>query len=41
MGRVFFNTRKNVVALDGAYTMLEGDSGKTIKVEPLSEGNTV
>ena len=29
MGRVFFNTRKNVHALDGAYTMLASDSGKT------------
>ena len=29
MGRVFFNTRKNVQALDAAYTVLESDSGKT------------
>ena len=29
MGRVFFNTRKNIHALDGAYTMLASDSGKT------------
>ena len=28
MGRVFFNTRKNVVDQDGAYTMLASDSGK-------------
>ena len=28
MGRVFFNTRKDVHALNGAYTMLESDSGK-------------
>ena len=28
MGRVFFNTRKNIHALDGAYTMLASDSGK-------------
>jgi hypothetical protein len=29
MGRVFFNTRKNVHAVDGAYTILDSDSGKT------------
>ena len=29
MGRVFFNTRKNVVDQDGPYTMLASDSGKT------------
>ena len=28
MGRVFFNTRKNVQALDAAYTVLESDSNK-------------
>ena len=28
MGRVFFNTRKNVHDVDGAYTMLASDSGK-------------
>ena len=28
MGRVFFNTRKNVHKLDAAYTVLESDSGK-------------
>ena len=27
MGRVFFNTMKNVVKLDGAYQMLDSDSG--------------
>ena len=39
MGRVFFNTRKNVVALDGAYTMLEGDSGNTFLLS--ATGGTV
>ena len=29
MGRVFFDTRKNVHAVDGAYTILDSDSGKT------------
>jgi len=29
MGRVFFGTRKNVHAIDGAYTILDSDSGKT------------
>ena len=28
MGRVFFNTRKNVHSLTGAYTVLPSDSGK-------------
>ena len=28
MGRVFFNTRKNIHALDAAYTALQSDSGK-------------
>ena len=28
MGRVFFNTRKNVHALNAAYTVLQSDSGK-------------
>ena len=28
MGRVFFNTKKDIHALNGAYTMLESDSGK-------------
>jgi len=28
MGRVFFDTRKNVHALDAAYTVLESDSNK-------------
>ena len=39
MGRVFFNTRKDVHALDGAYTMLESDSGKTFMLS--ATGGTV
>ena len=39
MGRVFFNTRKNVHALDGAYTMLESDSGKVFMLS--ATGGTV
>ena len=29
MGRVFFNTRKNIKKLDAAYTVLASDSGTT------------
>ena len=39
MGRVFFNTRKDVHALDGAYTMLESDSGKIFMLS--ATGGTV
>ena len=39
MGRVFFNTRKNIHALDGAYTMLASDSGKTFLLS--ATGGTV
>ena len=39
MGRVFFNTRKNVHALDGAYSMLASDSGKTFMLS--ATGGTV
>ena len=39
MGRVFFNTRKNVHALDGAYTMLASDSGKIFMLS--ATGGTV
>ena len=39
MGRVFFNTRKNVDALDGAYTVLASDSGKTFMLS--ATGGTV
>ena len=39
MGRVFFNTRKNVHALDGAYTVLASDSGKTFMLS--ATGGTV
>ena len=39
MGRVFFNTRKYVHALDGAYTVLASDSGKTFMLS--ATGGTV
>jgi len=33
MGRVFFNTRKNVQALTAAYTVLDSDSGKIFTLD--------
>ena len=33
MGRVFFNTRKNVHALTAAYTVLDSDSGKVFTLD--------
>ena len=33
MGRVFFNTRKNVHALAAAYTVLASDSGKYFTID--------
>ena len=39
MGRVFFNTRKNIHKIDGAYTMLASDSGKTFMLS--ATGGTV
>ena len=39
MGRVFFNTRKNVHAIDGAYTVLASDSGKIFMLS--ATGGTV
>ena len=33
MGRVFFNTRKNVHALAAAYTVLASDSGKIFTID--------
>ena len=39
MGRVFFNTRKDIHALDGAYTVLASDSGKTFMLS--ATGGTV
>ena len=39
MGRVFFNTRKDVHALDGAYTVLDSDSGKIFMLS--ATGGTV
>ena len=32
MGRVFFDTRKNVHALNAAYTVLQSDSGKIFMI---------
>ena len=39
MGRVFFNTRKDVHALDGAYTVVASDSRKTFMLS--ATGGTV
>ena len=36
MGRVFFNTRKNIHALDGDYTVLASDSGKIFTLSASS-----
>jgi hypothetical protein len=36
MGRVFFNTRKNIHNLTANYTCLESDSGKTFIVLPAA-----
>ena len=36
MGRVFFNTRKNIHHLTASYTCLESDSGKTFIVLPAA-----
>ena len=33
MGRVFFDTRKNVVKLEGAYQMLDSDSGSVFMLD--------
>jgi len=37
MGRVFFNTRKNVHNLTADYTVLASDSGKTFIVLPAAD----
>ena len=36
MGRVFFNTRKNVKHIAAAYTVLPGDSGNMFMVNQAS-----
>ena len=41
MGRVFFNTRKNVHALTEAYTVLESDSGKVFTVNSAGGGYAI
>ena len=38
MGRVFFNTRKNIHNLNAAYTVLQSDSGKVFMVSNSSGG---
>ena len=37
MGRVFFNTRKNIHNITADYTCLESDSGKTFIVLPAAD----
>ena len=39
MGRVFFNTRKHITALNGDYTVLASESGKTFMLS--ATGGTV
>ena len=41
MGRVFFNTRKNIHALDDDYTVLASDSGKTFMVSGGTQAVTL
>ena len=41
MGRVFFNTRKNLHALTVAYEVLESDSGKTFLVSGGAQAITL
>lgn len=41
MGRVFFNTRKNIHALDAAYTVLQSDSGKIFMMSATAADYTV
>ena len=41
MGRVFFNTRKNVHALTAAYTVLDSDSGKIFTLDSAGGAYTI
>tara|TARA_R100001377_G_C3089622_1_gene75363 strand:- start:56 stop:469 length:414 start_codon:yes stop_codon:yes gene_type:complete len=41
MGRVFFDTRKNIHALDAAYTVLQSDSGKIFMMSATAADYTV
>ena len=41
MGRVFFDTRKNIHALDAAYTVLQSDSGKIFMMSATGGDYTV
>ena len=36
MGRVFFNTRKNIVDISAAYTLLASDSGNVFNINQAS-----
>ena len=36
MGRVFFNTRKNIVDISAAYTLLDSDSGNVFNINQAS-----
>ena len=36
MGRVFFNTRKNIVDISAAYTLLPSDSGNVFNINQAS-----
>ena len=41
MGRVFFNTRLNIHALDAAYTVLDSDSGKVFMLSSTGGAYTI
>ena len=41
MGRVFFNTRKNIHALNAAYTVLQSDSGKIFMLSATAADYTI
>ena len=41
MGRVFFNTRRNVHALTAAYTVLASDSGKIFTLDSTGGANDI
>lgn len=41
MGRVFFDTRKNVHALNAAYTVLQSDSGKVFMISATAADYTI
>ena len=41
MGRVFFNTRKNIVALDTTYQVLDSDSGTVFMLSSTGGAYTI